>query len=166
MDDFVSKPIDADALLAVIARCVQPEAEEGRDERASAPAEPAPSPPPPVLDESQLANVEDLVGREGLQALISSFLSDLAQRIASITADGADRGTIEHEAHALVSLAGNLGFVELSSCSRQLTDACRHPEEANISRLIECVRAAAERARARLQADDIGEVAITAEPGQ
>ena len=59
---------------------------------------------------------------------------------------------MEQEAHALVSMTGNLGLVELSSCSRKLTDACRSGSEADIPKLIQELSVAAERAQMCLQA--------------
>jgi CheY-like chemotaxis protein len=146
MDDFVAKPIDADALLGAVARWVAPKPSE----RAEPPQQPA-APPPVVLDEKILATVEGLVGREALQALAGSFQTELHQRLAAITASRTECKTIEREAHALVSLAGNLGLVELSACSRQLVDACRSAAEGDISKRVRELNEAAERALARLE---------------
>ena len=98
-----------------------------------------------VVDEEQLATIEEMVGREGLQAIVDSLLSDLKQRLAAITALGAERNVIEREAHALVSQAGNLGLMDLSLCSRQLTDACRSGADGDIPKLVQELFAAAER---------------------
>ena len=146
MDDFVAKPIDADALLGAVARWVAPKPSE----RAEPPQQPA-APPPVVLDEKILATVEGLVGREALQALAGSFQTELHQRLAAITASRTECKAIEREAHALVSLAGNLGLVELSACSRQLVDACRSTAEGDISKRVRELNEAAERALARLE---------------
>jgi CheY-like chemotaxis protein len=146
MDDFVAKPIDADALLGAVARWVSPKPVEG----AETPQQLA-APPPVVLDEKYLANVANLVGRETLQALAGSFQTELHQRLAAITAPEAECGTIEREAHALVSLASNLGLVELSACSRQLTDTCRSAAEGDIPKRVRELTEAAQRALARLE---------------
>ena len=50
-----------------------------------------------------------------------------------------------------MSLAGNLGLVELSACSRQLVDACRSAAEGDISKRVRELNEAAERALARLE---------------
>jgi len=107
--------------------------------------------PPVVLDEEKLARIQVLVGREGPEELVRSFLSDLRPRLAAIAAPGAECGTIEPEAHALISLAGNLGLVELSMCSRKLMDACRRREEADLPQCVQELNEAAERARVHLQ---------------
>jgi len=146
MDDFVAKPIDADALLDAVARWVLPKPVEGAE-----PPQQLAAPPPVVLDEKYLANVANLVGREALQALAGSFQTELHQRLAAITAPEAACGTIEREAHALASLAGNLGLVELSACSRQLTDTCRSAAEGDLPRRMRALNEAAERAVARLE---------------
>ena len=104
-----------------------------------------------VLDEEKLARIQVLVGREGPEELVRSFLSDLRPRLAAIAAPGAECGTIEPEAHALISLAGNLGLVELSMCSRKLMDACRRREEADLPQCVQELNEAAERARVHLQ---------------
>src|SRR3954466_2948062 len=135
-----------DALLKAVARWVTPKLAE----RAGPLQQPA-GPPPVVLDEKYLATVEALVGREALQALSGSFQTELHQRLAAITAPEAECGTIEREAHALVSLAGNLGLVELSACSRQLTDTCRSAAEGDLPRRMRALNEAAERAVARLE---------------
>jgi signal transduction histidine kinase/DNA-binding response OmpR family regulator len=149
MDDFVAKPVDRDALLAAVERWARPKAEQG----AGQPQEAVPA--PAVLDAEKLASVEDLVGRKALEELVGSFLSDLGQRLAVITAPGAERQTVEREAHALISLAGNLGLVEVSLCSRKLTDACRRAQEADIPKLIQELSAAAERAQMYSQAHHV-----------
>jgi CheY-like chemotaxis protein/HPt (histidine-containing phosphotransfer) domain-containing protein len=146
MDDFVPKPIDPDALLAAVAQWVQPKAADSTDQPKEAAAL-----PPVVLDEEKLARVQVLVGCEGLEELVRSFLSDLSQRLAAIAAPGAERGTIEPEAHALISLAGNLGLVELSVCSRKLMDTCQRREEADLPQCVQELNEAAERARVHLQ---------------
>jgi len=146
MDDFVAKPIDRDALLAAVERWVRPKTVE-----SAGPLREAPVVPPVILDAEKLAHVEDLVGHEELHTLMDTFLSELNQRLSAIMAPGAERGTMERDAHALISLAGNLGLMELSSCSRSLTDACRSGELADIRKLVQELNEAAERARMRLQ---------------
>ena len=107
---------------------------------------------PVVLDEKRLSGLERMIGREDLQALIRSFLADVPERLAAITAPGAEQETIKRESHALVSLAGNLGLVELSSASRALTDACGSGEQETIPALVQNLVRASRRAAERLEA--------------
>src|SRR3954451_1273876 len=66
-----------------------------------------------LFPDRPLGSTEGLVGRGELQTFVGSFLSDLDQRLAVITAPGTECGTMEREAHALVSQAGILGLAEL-----------------------------------------------------
>src|SRR4051794_13676685 len=84
-------------------------------------------------------------------AVQTNRATSLHQRLAAITASRTECKAIEREAHALVSLAGNLGLVELSACSRQLVDACRSAAEGDISKHVRELNEAAERALARLE---------------
>jgi CheY-like chemotaxis protein/HPt (histidine-containing phosphotransfer) domain-containing protein len=143
MDDFVAKPLDKETLLAAVERWARPETAESTAEQTGSTGQ------LPVLDQEKLASLEGLVGPEGVEAMVEMFLSDVPNHLAAITAPGADHKIIEREAHALVSLAGNLGLKELSAWSRKLTDACRSGED-SIPGLIQNLSAAVERAQAHL----------------
>ena len=145
MNADIAKPVDQDVLLAAIDRWVRWAAAE----RAMTSSEPAPTETDVILDEERLGKLEYLLGREGFKEMVGSFLVELPKRLGAIRAAAADREQIKREAHALAGLVGNLGLMELWSCSQRLMTACEGREE--IAGLVGELRGAAERAIARLK---------------
>jgi len=145
MSAHIAKPVDQDVLLAAVDRWVRWTAAE----RAVASSEPTLTATEVILDEERLGKLEHLLGREGFKEVVGSFLVELPKRLSAIRASAADREKVKREAHALAGLVGNLGLVELLSCSRRLVIACDNREE--IAGLVGELRDAAERAVARLR---------------
>ena len=139
MDGHVAKPIDRAALLDAIDRCLPP---DGTARAAVAdspprgdPADGVPAPagsdavpdpvgvPDPTLDMDRLRALAGDIGEDALARLVDVFLDELPTRLARLRRAGEDPAGAAFEAHALISLAGNLGLAELSRLARRLNAA-------------------------------------------
>jgi hypothetical protein len=113
----LSKPIDAALLLATVDRWT----------RQTPPADPpaAPSEPAPALvhDESMLRDLEGHLGRAKVASMLAMARDDIPLRLERMQRHLSDHEFGRQQAHELVSIAGNLGFTELVTRSRQLIEA-------------------------------------------
>jgi len=120
MDGHVAKPIERDEMLAAIDHALQ-----NRDLPVAAPAAPAAPAEPAVLDPAALQALEREFGSERARALVAEFAAELPARIARVQAATGDPERQGFEAHAVISLAANVGLRELSSAARALCAALR-----------------------------------------
>ncbi|MCG5242054.1 ATP-binding protein [Azospirillum doebereinerae] len=151
MNDHVTKPIERDTLLATVDRWLgmAPQVQA----TLLAGAQPADAHPPVptrpdkdvVLDPATLAALADTLGEEALPRFVAGTLSELHQRIGRVL-DPASPKDAGFDAHAMVSLAGNLGLVELSRLARKLQHACEQGRTDAAAALKEEVQAALARA--------------------
>jgi CheY-like chemotaxis protein len=140
MNDHLSKPVERDVLLAMIAKW---------SGEAALPATKVPAKESVrIVDDEVLAGLEQLLGKPMLAELVVSFRRVLDKSLGAMTS-ATDRARIATEAHALVSYCGNLGCVELLSLSRRLMDAIREGRP-DLAELVAEFSAAADRARAAI----------------
>jgi PAS domain S-box-containing protein len=129
MNDYLSKPIRVEELIAALSRCqplVQP---------AEVPSPPAPAPheaPAPddgpksatVLDPAALASLREMVGGEPefLAELIDTFLADAPQLLADMrgAVEGQDPAGLRLAAHSLKSNSADFGATALSGLCKEL----------------------------------------------
>jgi HPt (histidine-containing phosphotransfer) domain-containing protein len=125
MDDYITKPIRVDELVAAIERTAR---------RGAAPAE-APSAPTAAnvddeIDSAVLSRLAEGTGGDAsfVQELIDQFLTDAPELVAAARqAHGS--GNVEdlrRAAHTLKSNAATFGAQRLSECSRALEEAARN----------------------------------------
>ncbi|MDR7037691.1 signal transduction histidine kinase/FixJ family two-component response regulator/HPt (histidine-containing phosphotransfer) domain-containing protein [Methylobacterium sp. BE186] len=107
MDDHVGKPFRRADLFATIARWSGP----GRGDDGAAAA---------AIDRTALATLEENIGPVRLQGLLSLLAGELGERFRP---GETDRAQIAHDAHAMVSAAGVLGFTGLSVLCREIETA-------------------------------------------
>ncbi len=147
MNAHVAKPIDGDALLGAVARWLGQKEAGGASEIVAG----LPGTGEVVLDEEHITRLARLLEPAEFDEIVGKFEAELPKHLNAITAAGADRARVEWEAHALISLSGNLGLVELSSCSRRLRDASRAGGGEDVGPLVHALGVAAERALASLR---------------
>jgi signal transduction histidine kinase/CheY-like chemotaxis protein/HPt (histidine-containing phosphotransfer) domain-containing protein len=116
MDSYLSKPLSAASLFEMLdTLCTN-----GRSKRLAAKGM-------PVLDDSVIDALREFLQPEQLEALLTESLADIDARMAriGICLDRADAAGAAHEAHDLISVAGNCGAVALSTLARGIERCCR-----------------------------------------
>jgi HPt (histidine-containing phosphotransfer) domain-containing protein len=130
MDDFVSKPVDVEALGAALA------ARTNTSRRGSG----ASTEPPTILDPDQLAVLRSIGpddGRGLLPAVAESFIAQAPQLLAQLRrASGEDdRAEMREVAHQLKGVAASAGAFGVTAVCQELESAAGPPSEVN--RLLE-----------------------------
>ncbi len=139
MDDFVSKPIDAEAFLRTVSRFASAELWEDDDEAPQA----APAPTDlPDLDEAKLDNFLKLMPPAKLRAVIDTYLTGARGRLLRIEGlvGELDFVGLAREAHDLKGVSGNFGARRLQALAEQLERACQAGDDAEAPRLIGEIR--------------------------
>ncbi|GJD95894.1 Sensor histidine kinase RcsC [Methylobacterium iners] len=116
MSAHVAKPVDWADLFATMDRLMSMQQRsniEGASKSASA----------VVLDETSLEVLASLLGDQRIPDLLSSFTSEVRRRLVRLEDPEATSATMSAETHALVSLAGQLGFMELSLLASEVGEA-------------------------------------------
>jgi len=108
MDDFVAKPIDADALLDAVARWVLPKPAD-----SSAPLREAQSHEAFLVDREKLQRLRNRIG-EQLGPLIERCVDDAERTCRSIAAPEVRLEDIIRDAHNLKGTSGMLGLARIS----------------------------------------------------
>jgi CheY-like chemotaxis protein len=111
MDGHVAKPIEWAELFDTIDRLLK----DGRG--------PSPEWRPPVLDDKKLEELATFIGRERLASMLTVFVTEVDQRVLGL--DLVAWPEVSARAHALMSLAGHFGFVELARVCADIEDDVR-----------------------------------------
>ncbi|MBE7196932.1 MAG: PAS domain-containing protein [Parafilimonas terrae] len=138
MDDHVGKPFRRVELCSVIDRWTAPDAR-----RLATPREPAPPMPSDALthDGAVLEAMRAKFGSGRVDGLLDLLAGELTQRFRLTVLD---RVEIAHDAHAMVSAAGMLGFGGLSDLCRELEAAAHAGDDlSHLIRRLEVQRAKA-----------------------
>src|SRR3954454_23332790 len=114
MGDFVAKPIDADALLAAVARWVLPKPAD-----SSAPLREAQSHEAFLVDREKLQRLRNRIG-EQLGPLIERCVDDAERPCRSIAAPEVRLEDIIRDAHNLKGTSGMLGLARISQLSGEI----------------------------------------------
>lgn len=125
MNDHIGKPFDPDELHALIDRFAVPDAGDPAvsDDADGDGEEPAVAIREPVLQESALETLATIVGREKTARLLQTFALEARRRLAVLDATQASTDDLASQAHSLISLAGQLGFLELSQLCLEVEEA-------------------------------------------
>jgi signal transduction histidine kinase/DNA-binding NarL/FixJ family response regulator len=141
MNDFLSKPIDRAALYAVIEKWARPEERPESESGISRGRA-------PILDSGVVEELEALLGKQKTTEFVEMSRAALVAMIPIFVA-WEDPETIAREAHKLISIAGNIGCMELVELSRDVAGAVNDPRQSGIMR--NTLVAALERAMAAIQ---------------
>jgi len=168
MDDYISKPIQAENLLSKLADIALATTARQSSGPAMPPDPPSAQPPtgattdaPPSsadgilaeLDLVHLSALEPVLPPGSLRGLLENYLSGAAQGEARIRefADEGDLAALGREAHAAISTAGNLGAFRVSGIATHLQAACASGERETAIRLAADLLTASAAARAALR---------------
>jgi CheY-like chemotaxis protein len=113
MNDFLSKPIDRAALHAMIARWARP---EDRPDGAAGPV----GVHAQILDPAVVDELENLLGKDKASEFVGMSREALVAMVPTFVA-WTDEAEVAREAHKLVSIAGNIGCMELVALSREMS---------------------------------------------
>jgi len=142
MNDYLSKPIDAQGLLTRLSRL--PARVPRTAKVALVPVPPPADPVPPAVSDAAVVDVQKLdelrkyLPLTGVIDLVSLFTAESnghAMRIKNYLAES-DYKSIAREAHILVSTAGNIGAMKLSAMARTVEQACKNHQLDDFGRLI------------------------------
>ncbi|WP_207485775.1 ATP-binding protein [Arenibaculum pallidiluteum] len=156
MNDTIVKPFAFAHLLEKVASWAGA-ATKPSTAKPGAAAEPTPAAPEPSVDERVVTDLRSVFGRIAFRDFVSSSAADIRSRIGAIEADLGDSATVAFHAHAMVSLAGNLGLTELSREARRLEALARSGESMALQAAFAGMRRAGDMALDRLGA--LGEAA-------
>jgi HPt (histidine-containing phosphotransfer) domain-containing protein len=148
MDDYVAKPIDPRGFLAVIRRwaSITDALVTARDEQIAETSSDL-----PLLSESHLAALRVSMAVSDFNTLIAGAprrLQDRLDRLQSAFRSN-DIETLEGEAHGLISSAGNIGAMTLSTLAFELETAA---SEKDGEKILSLMRAIDDKAAATLAA--------------
>ncbi len=138
MDDHVGKPFRRVELVAAIDRWTAPEARHRNPPRPRAATL---LPDPQTHDTAVLDAMRERYGTVRVNGLLDLLEGELSQRFRLAVQD---RWEIAHDAHAMVSAAGMLGFGKLSDICRELEAAAQAGDDlSHLMRRLETQRAKA-----------------------
>jgi CheY-like chemotaxis protein/HPt (histidine-containing phosphotransfer) domain-containing protein len=129
MDDYVSKPVTADALLAVLRQWVQPARTQGVS--VDPPPELRASPPvplqtlPPALDAEAFAALKELyqdANPRALREILTQFIQDASTRVDTlrVAATTDDARGLALAAHGLKSSSAGVGALGMATLCQEL----------------------------------------------
>lgn len=141
MDDHVGKPFAKQDLLRTVNKWgpKRPKRKEAQAMQTTDGDTPA------KFDEQAFAELNELLGRERMEKHVSSFEAMLAD----LYANGEDYEALAKAAHKLKSVAGMLGFLQVSGLASDLEQACDRSEA--VDPTLERLRAAGDEASEQLQ---------------
>jgi signal transduction histidine kinase/CheY-like chemotaxis protein len=133
MNDFVSKPIDPEAFLGVVARFMGAELWDDDDSAAPTTAKKADD-----VDLAKLAGLARMLPPERMRKVVESYLGAAAERLQRIESliRTEDFASVAREAHDLKGTSGNFGATRLQALAEQLERACLACDDAEAPRLI------------------------------
>jgi CheY-like chemotaxis protein/HPt (histidine-containing phosphotransfer) domain-containing protein len=133
MDDYLSKPLEPEAIDAALRRWVRLDSRMPAARVPPAPARPGAAPAlddaaeaPPVLDPDRLTRLRAALTTGGSLALfarvLEGFIGDAGQRVAALrrAVEGADAPAVRQVAHALRSSCVNVGAARMAAVAEAL----------------------------------------------
>ncbi len=144
MNDYLSKPVNPQALAEMLDKWLPQERDEGqrtKDERKADTADGAgqdfANTTPPVFDKA--AMMERLMGDEDLaQTVIAGFLEDIPSQIETLRGylDAGDAPGVERQAHTIKGASANLGAEILRQVAFEMEKAGKAGDLDNVASLI------------------------------
>jgi two-component system sensor histidine kinase/response regulator len=154
MDDYVAKPFDPRGFLAVVRRWASvTDARAAADTLQAAPE----SSDPLLIDENHIAALRATMAASDFDALMAGVparLQDRIDRLRSVFATG-DLAALEHEAHKLISGAGNVGAIALSMLAREIETSASTQDRSTVDSLMAAIGGKMSATLAALSARDL-----------
>jgi len=147
MDDYISKPVQPEALFAKLAKWSKERSSGFGDGRSGLKAARTPE----LLDSGKLDDLREVLPLSTVRDLVRLFVSDCDQCLSGIAMAAGDLDTIGRQAHILVAAAGNIGAMRVSGLARDLDLACRTGNGERASHLVASLHTAATATNAAVQ---------------
>jgi two-component system sensor histidine kinase/response regulator len=152
MDDYLSKPLSAEALAETLARWLAPEVTA----LSSAIDQPVETPVAPAIDMRAISEfaASDESGEEFIANIIAVFLADMSERVraAGVQMRNDDNAGLAATAHALKGSSGHFGAAPLMQLCGVIEDQVRSKQTGAIGAAVDSMIAEAERVRLALTA--------------
>jgi CheY-like chemotaxis protein len=154
MNDYVSKPVQAEILFAKLGRLAksiednlpqtQSLSENGNGAAVSTSWPPAIADQARTLDFDRLEQLQSTLRAGAVRDLLLLYMLDTDNHLALIRQQraGGDRGSIARNAHVIASTAGNIGAEKVCGIARALDEACRAEDDEAVSHLVGAIMAA------------------------
>jgi signal transduction histidine kinase/CheY-like chemotaxis protein/HPt (histidine-containing phosphotransfer) domain-containing protein len=138
MDDFVSKPIEPESFLTIVARFAKADGATATQSVAQPGAE------APDLDQAHLDGLARLLSADRFRKVVEGYLNNAEAHLRRLDALAAnlDYAEMAHEAHTLQGVSGNFGARRVQSLAHQLEDVCKTKDEARMRALVTEIRRA------------------------
>jgi len=149
MDDYLSKPIHSEQLLATVQRWAGRRSGCTPGEARAPLGTPLPAAASPV-DRAKIEELRDAMGADGFTRLMQTFFRDCPghlRQLREAVRDG-DLERAGREAHVLKGSAGSVGFREMADTAARIVAAARHGDGAGVTMdAVDALAAALERVR-------------------
>jgi PAS domain S-box-containing protein len=147
MDDFISKPVSKQRLLAVVSQWTSQAAGEISDMNSTT------SNSVDMLDENILKSLAEDTSAEMVPVMLQAFITETRDRLERIDAmgDKASLAQLEDEAHAMKSGAGTFGAPRLHILAKDLETACRNNDAEGAADILESLLPLAEQTLAVIE---------------
>ena len=135
MNDYISKPVKSEDLLAMLGRIAEgvtkTAPQSPKPEKFSAPAA-------LMLDNEKLKTLQDIMPGAALPDFLRGTLREIDAALAKIheAHETSDCETVARQAHMIVSSAGNAGAAQLSALARDVEHACRSGDLVSCGKMI------------------------------
>ena len=140
MDDYLTKPIRPDELARILAKWLPPSDQGSPLPETVIPQISRDQPPrttthSTIVNAHTLKNLEELGGREFLQAMIQKFVEDALACVTHIeqALDSHNPDQVQDAAHGLKGIARNMGAEALAELALHIETACRSGEGHTLS---------------------------------
>jgi HPt (histidine-containing phosphotransfer) domain-containing protein len=117
MNDYVGKPLNKEDFLRKLSEWLP-------EMRATEQPAALPELPVPIFDQQAFDSLRTLMGAQRVSEWIERFLQQLEATFPVAAAEIPPRDLLARNAHALVSHAALLGFLELARLCGELEEAC------------------------------------------
>jgi signal transduction histidine kinase/CheY-like chemotaxis protein/HPt (histidine-containing phosphotransfer) domain-containing protein len=152
MNDYISKPVPADLLLsklAALANRLPPEPE--KPVASAEPDAPFDSLTEAGIERASLDTLEKIMSPDETREFVEGFCVDAAQRLERMVG-ASDVAPVAAEAHALISIAGNVGAMRISKLAKSIDTACKAKDFDAVRATLPTLTAAVEEGASALRA--------------
>jgi signal transduction histidine kinase/DNA-binding response OmpR family regulator len=151
MDDYISKPVSPGLLLSKLADLAGKLQQEDRPAATSSEVAPVNCLAAAGIESASLDTLDKVMSPEETREFVEGFCADATQRLQRMTG-AAEVTAIAPEAHALISIAGNVGAMRISQLAKSIDSACKADDFAIVAGMLPTLASATDEAISALRA--------------